>query len=230
MSDDYQRLIDKIHDLERRLGNMFQVGTVHEVKGDKMRMSMGKDRNGEDILSPWLHTSNHRGGATEARFYKKGQTLQLICPHGDIAQGSIAPWAPNKDFKRPEQANESSQDEESYQLEDYRTKQTKDGHDMWLQQDDSKKQQGQQSGQQGGGQGQQQNKQGHVGGDKARMKTRMNNDGGITHRIGKDVRLAAHKQGAKIRAGDDFVVVQKGKIIFSQPPVLEKDPIPNDDK
>jgi hypothetical protein len=227
MADDYQQLMRQIADLRRQMADTFQRGTVKEVKGDKMRMVIGKDDDGKEILSPWLNTSNHRGGATEARFYKKGQTLQLICPNGDLKQGSIAPWAPNKDFKRPEHANESSQDEESYQMDDYRTKQTKEGYDNWLQPDDSKKQQGSQGGQGGG---QQKDKKGHTGGDKAVMKTRMNKDGGITHRVGKDVRVMAHKEGAKMRASSTWVVVKKGKIIFSQPPELGKDPIKNDDK
>jgi len=61
------------------------------------------------------------------------------------------------------------------------------------------------------------------------MKARMNKDGGHTFRVGKDSRVASHKDGAKIRMGSDWVVVAKGKIIFSQPPILGKDPIKNDD-
>jgi hypothetical protein len=229
MSEDYQRLIRQVSEMKRQMTNMFQTGTVHEVKKDKLRMVIGKDEDGKEILSPWLNTSNHRGGATEARFYKKGQTLSMLCPGGDIRQGLITPFAPNKDFKRPEHADDSGQDEESYQQEDYRGKVTKEGHDHWLQPDDSKNESsGGQSG--GGGGGQQQKKEGHTGGDKAVMKSRMNKDGGITHRVGKDVRVAAHKEGAKLRAGSDWVVVKKGKIIFSQPPILGKDPIKNDDK
>lgn len=224
MAEDYQRLIRQIGELKRQMTNMFQTGTVSEVKKDKLRMVIGKDEDGEDILSPWLNTANHRGGATEAKFYKKGQTLSMLCPGGDIRQGLIAPFAPNKDFKRPEHADDSGQDEESYQLDDYRAKQTKEGYDNWLQPDDSKKQSS------SGGGGQQQKKKGHTGGEKAVMKTRMNKDGGITHRVGKDSRVAAAKDGAKIRMGSDWVVVTKGKIIFSQPPILGKDPIKNDDK
>ena len=58
----------------------------------------------------------------------------------------------------------------------------------------------------------------------------MNKDGGHTLRVGKDSRVASHKDGAKIRMGSDWVVVKKGQIIFSRPPILGKDPIPNDDK
>jgi hypothetical protein len=225
MSDDYEKVLGQIADLRRQMADTFQVGTVKEVKGNKMRMVMGKDADGQEILSPWLNTNNHRGGATEARFYKEGQTLSIICPNGDVAQGMISPYAPNKKFPRPEHANESSQDEESYQLDDYRGKQTKEGDDRWLQEDDKKDQGG---GGQGGGQ--KQDSKGHVGGDKATIKARMNKDGGHTLRVGKDVRVASHKEGAKLRAGSDFVVVKKGKIIFSQPPELGGDPIPNDDK
>ena len=199
MAEDYQRLMQEMSDLKRQMTDMFQVGTVHEVDGDKLRMVIGKDKDGKEVLSPWLNTSNHRGGATEQRFYKKGQTLGMICPGGDVAQGMIAPYAPNKNFKRPEQANSSGQGEESYQLDDYRQKQTKEGVDMWLQ--DSKQSENAGAGggagasQAGGGQ---QKKKGHVGGESARMKQRMNASGGITHRIGKDARLAAHKDGVKI--------------------------------
>ena len=41
---------------------------------------IGKDKDGKDILSPWLNTANMRGGAREQRFYKKGQNLSLFCP------------------------------------------------------------------------------------------------------------------------------------------------------
>lgn len=230
MSEDYQRILQQMADLRREVSNIHQVGTVHEVKGTKLRMLMGKNAEGKEILSPWLNTANHRGGATEQRFYKKGQTLSLICPGGDISQGMITPHAPNKNFKTPEHADSSGQDEESYQLDDYRQKQTKEGVDMWLQEDDSKKQQQQSSSSQGGGGQQKQEKKGHTGGDKARVKTRLNNSGGITHRVGKEVRVAAHKDGSKMRAANNAVVVTKKRIIFTTPPILGRDPIPNDDK
>jgi hypothetical protein len=198
------------------------------VKGTKLRMSLGKDKDGKDILTPWLNTANHRGGATEQRFYKKGQNLSIVCPGGDITQGMITPYAPNKEFKTPEHADGSGQDEESYQQGDYRGKQTKEGHDHWLQ--DEEKEQSGGGGQQGGGGGGKQQKKGHTGGEKAKVKSRMNKDGGHTLRVGKDARVASHKEGAKLRMASDWVVVKKGQIIFSKPPILGRDPIPNDDK
>jgi len=217
MADAIQRVLMQLADVRRRMANQFVVGTVHEVDGDQLRMVIGKDNKGKEILSPWLDTSNHRGGATESRFYKKGQTLSVTCPNGDLAQGMLSPYAPSKEFKRPEHANKNSEGEESYQLEDYRQKQSKDGVDMWLQGGDQK---------QSGGQ----SKEGHTGGDKAKVKMRMNGDGGITHRFGKDNRLAANKEGAKIRSKTDWVVVTDGRIVISKPPIIGKDPMKNDDK
>jgi hypothetical protein len=229
MADDYQRVLQQLADVRRQIANTHQTGTVHEVKGTKLRVVIGKDKDGKDVLSPWLNTNNMRGGSREQKFYKKGQTLSLVCPNGDIGQGMIAPYAPSENFKTPEHADSSGQDEESYQQDDYRGKTTKEGHDHWLQPDEDQKKQGQQGGKGGGGGGSQK-KKGHVGGDKAVMKARMNKDGGHTLRVGKDVRVASHKEGAKIRASSDWVVVKKGKIIFSRPPILGKDPIPNDNK
>lgn len=230
MADDYQRVLGQLADLRRQMSQQTQKGTVHEVKGTKLRMVLGKDKDGKEVLSPWLNTSNMRGGAREQRFYKKGQNLSIFAPGGDIAQGILMPYAPNEKHKTPEHADGSGQDEESYQLDDMRSKQTKEGFDHWLQPEEEEKEgSGQQSGGGGGGGGKQQ-KKGHVGGDKAEMKVRMNKETGHTLRVGKDSRVASHKDGAKIRMGSDWVVVTKGKIIFSQPPILGKDPIKNDDK
>ena len=112
MAEDYQKIMNELSSLKRQMADMFQVGTVHEVKGTKLRMSIGKDSKGKDILSPWLNTNNMRGGAREQRFYKKGQTLSMLCPNGDLTQGMITPYAPNKDFPTPEQADGSGQGEE----------------------------------------------------------------------------------------------------------------------
>ena len=201
MAENYQWMMQEIANLRRQMAEMFQVGTVHEVAGDKLRMQIGITKEGTPVLSPWLNTSNHRGGATEARFYKKGQTLSVICPGGDIAQGMITPYAPNKDFKRPDHANEHSDGEETYQLDDFRQRKTKNGTDSW------------------------------VGGKKsADVKSRLNKSGGITHRVGTKVRVAAHEKGAKLRVDRDFVVVQKNRIWFSKPPrIRPNDPVPNDD-
>lgn len=221
--DFYQRLLLQVTEMARAtVGNMVRVGTVYEVKGDKLRMNMGVDVDGKPVLSPWLHTSSMRGGARERRFYKKGQNIAILSPTGDPRQGIILPYAPNKNFLAPDHANKSGQDEEVYQLDDLRVKKTKEGYDIWLQPPKQN----------------QSSKSGHLtqmptqngdGNSQALMKLRLNRSGGITGRVGK-MRFHAHKKGAKIKANKDFVAVVDGQIISSQPIIIGDDPIPDDNQ
>lgn len=217
--DQYSRLIFKVAELERRLAGMIRPATVKEVKGDKMRMVIGKDKDGQEVLGPWMDTTNHRGGARERRFYKEGQNLMLIAPNGDLSQAAIAAFAPNKKFRTPDHANKKGQDEETYQLEDMRVKKTKKGYAIWLQQP---KQQNQQ----------QQDQQGLGGGNDSKTEKpeehepqkpdpdaiiQLAKDGGITARVGKDenaMRVAVNKNGAKLKAGDNYVTVTKDGIFI----------------
>ena len=148
--DDIQKLIFEVSDLKRRLGQMVRVGSVKEVKSgsgeQKLRMNLGKDGEGQDILSPWLHTSDHRGGAREEARYKEGQNVMLIAPNGDWRQAQIFPYAENKKHERPDHASDSS---ESYQYEHLRESRTKTSREIWLA--DSEQEQGSGGGAEGGG-------------------------------------------------------------------------------
>jgi phage baseplate assembly protein gpV len=208
--DQYSRLTFKIAELERRLAATVRPATVDEVKGDKMRMIIGKGSDGQDVKGPWMDTTNHRGGARERRFFKKGQNLMLIAPNGDLSQAAIAAFAPNKKFKTPDHANKEGQDEETYQMDDLRVKKTKKGYAIWLQ--EAKQEQQQQGGEQGGGGNESttEKPEEHEP-QKPKPKTIINmaKDGGFTAKIGKDIRVAANKKGAKLKAGDHFVTVTK---------------------
>lgn len=219
MADSMERLIAEVAYLKRMVGNMVQPATVHEVKGDKMRAVIGKDKKGNDVLGPWLDTATHRGGSRERKFFKKGQNIMLLCPSGDLAQAVVLPHGPNKNFKSPDHSNEEGQDEEAYQLDNLRIRRTKNGHAIWLQDPEQEDQQ-QQDGQQG-----QQSQSGSESKEGTRPKRtpqkpkadgpllQISKDGGFTARIGKDVRVAATKDGAKLKAGGNFVTVSKSKII-----------------
>ena len=146
----------------------------------------------------------------------------------------ITPYAPNKDFKTPEHADGIGQDEESYQLEDYRAE-ANQGRLRQL----AAARRGRKEARPAtvasravaAAVVKKQQKKGHVGGDKAVMKHAHEQETAASHtRVGKDSRVASHKDGAKIRMESDWVVVNKGKIIFSRPPIIGKDPIKNDDK
>jgi hypothetical protein len=235
MATDYQRLVFEVADLRRKLANMVRVGTVDEVNGDKIRINMGKDDKGKDVMSPYLHQTDRRGGAKTRQYYKKGQNVCLICPDGDVRQAIMTPWSKNKQYQQPGHANKSGQREETYQ-----------------QDEDKEQQQGQGGGGgssggggggggAGGGGGQQamslRGSRGHDGedwwiqeneeqqeqkpdkndkkrnteGDKAKVKYRMNKDTGFTARVGKDVRVSAVSGGAKTRAGKTYFVAEKDK-------------------
>lgn len=208
--DALDQLIAEVTYLKRIVGGMIRPATVHEVKGDKMRMVIGKDRQGQDVLGPWLDTVSHRGGARERRFFKKGQNVMLLCPNGDLAQATLAPYAPNKNFKSPDHSNTTGQDEETYQLENLRVRKTKAGYAIWLQ---DPKQDDQQQQQQDDPHKEATRPTRQAQEPKADSLIQLSKDGGITGRIGKDVRFSAHKDGAKLKAFGNFSVVTKDKII-----------------
>lgn len=242
--DQYARVLWEIAELKRKLAGMVRPATVHEVKEDRMRMVIGKDANGKDVLGPWLDTSNHRGGARERKFYKKGQNLMLICPNGDLAQAVITPYAPNKNFKAPDHASNSGQDEETYQLEKTRSKIVKDAESHWLQ--DPEKEDQQQQQQQGDSKKTTKPPDRKPQKPDAKVAYRMS-EKGFTGRHGKNSRIMAGEKGSKVKYGGNYVVAADGKVIskasgpnywhgspptVNEPPVLggaPADPVADDD-
>lgn len=256
MPSHQNKLLRQIAELRRQQSNMIMHGTVADVKGDHIRMVLGKDKDGQDVLGPWTHTGNHRGGAREQKFFKKGQNVSMLNPGGDPSQGILMPYAPNKDFKRPDHASSSGQDEETYQQGEHRTKKTGTGHDQWLEDEEKDDKQGAGGGGEGGGEGggneaasgadnntpDSSGKKGSEGGDKAKMKYRMNKESGITHRVAADGgRSHVHKDGAALSHGkENHVFADKDLVmlnfgggnavwadkdgVWSSKPIQQKDP------
>ena len=234
MSGHIDEILYQLADLQRRVGNSLRMGTVHEVKGDKMRVNWGQSPDGKPVLSPWISTHGHNGGARERRFFKKGQNVMIGAVDADYAKAFIISHGPNKNFKKPDHANKSGQGEETYQQEDLRVSKGKDGYDIWL--EEPEQQQGQAGGQQDGGQGggQSEQEERKTGGDKARVKIRLHNDGGVTARVGSGtnaVRFSTHKEGVKMKVGKQrWAVITPTKHIVSHPWELGPDPVKDDDK
>jgi hypothetical protein len=256
MANEYQTLLRKISVLEGKVGGMIRVGTCHQVKGDKLRMNYATDDGGKPVLSPWLHHTNHRGehrerqafsdqagqgqqgqggqqdgggqggggaggGGAQGKQNGGQQSVTAICPNGDWRQAIVMPYGPNNNHKAPDHANKSGKGEHVYQFGEYRKSYGKDGYDYWLEKEE------QQQGGQGQGQGGQDDGKRKVGGDKADMKTRMNKETGITHRVGKDVMSMVHKDGAKMKADKEvFIVVSKKDkqvmVASKEPPITDK--------
>jgi hypothetical protein len=211
---DYQRLLHQIADYGRLIGNMMQFGTVEEVKKDRFRAKIGKGADGSDVLGPWIDTGDHRGGARERRFYKKGQNIAMFSPTGDPAQAVQFPFAPNEKFKPPDQANESGQDEETYQQGDLRVRKKGKGYEIWLEQGDKS------------GEGGKSNNGGNGNGVNEKVFLQK---GSVTGRVGKNW-FVAHEKGAKLQADKQYAVVTPEKLIVSKPWEVGKDPINQDDK
>jgi len=171
-----------------------------------------------------------RGGARERRRFEPGQTVRISSPGGDMRAATVTHWAENDQYNAPNHADDAGHESETYQQGGLRTTKTDDTVEHWLGENDRQQDQGQGGGQQSQGQSGGQKRQKSPG--TPNLITRMNESGGITHRVVKsDARLAVHQDGAKIRVGNSFMVITKqGQIIFSQPPILGQDPIPNDDK
>jgi hypothetical protein len=84
-------------------------GTVHEIQGNKMRVKIGIKPDGEPLLSPWIHTSDHRGTETQQEVYKVGQNVTVAAGvGGDFRQGNLGPAAPNSTAPQPAHASEGN--------------------------------------------------------------------------------------------------------------------------
>lgn len=232
MSSYVDKLFQQMSDIERRLSSMVIHGTVHEIKGDKMRIQIGKDEKGEPILGPWLNTSNQRGEFRHRTAYAEGQNVTVLSATGDPAQGVVMPFAPNEKNKAPDHANKSGKGEDVGQLGELRTSKGKDGYDVWL--EDEEKQQGESQDQASSSQGQgEQQEERKVGGDKAKVKMRVHKDG-VTMRFGTGDsarRFAANEKGVKMKVGKDmWLCVLPDKIVSSVPIIQDEDPMPDDNK
>lgn len=206
MRDQLQDALHRVAKLEERLSSMAKPGTVHEVHKDKIRVNHGTGADGQPLLGPWIHTGNHRGGSTERRFYKKGMNVMMFSPSGDPRQAMLFPYAPNKNFKPPEHADDTGDSADTFQLGSLRGAKVDGGFEIWLA---------------GGGSG---------GSSGAAMNLRIEKDGGITGKVG-DTRFAAHKDGVKLKhKSGGSIFVDKDGCWSSKPMQVKDDPIPDDDK
>ena len=215
MANELSRLIQDVAEMQRRQAGGVHQGTVDEVKGDKIRVAWGKDPDGKPVLSPWLDTSNHRGGARERRFYKKGQNVTIDTVNGEMDESAtVSADAPNEKFKPPDHAEEAGEEAETYQLGELHTTKKGDTYEMFLREERE---------------GRRRRAACRRRREAPSMKFRFHKSGGVTGQVG-EARFAAHEKGAKLRMGEQWVAITSEGIFFSSPPTLGKeDPIPNDD-
>jgi hypothetical protein len=236
---DIQEMLLQERERLRRESYADRVGRVHEVKGDKVRVVIGGTPD-KPMLSPWLHTTNMRGGARERRFFRKGMNVRISSPGGDLRQATVTHYAESDHYPAPDHADDAGEEAETYQQGRTRTTKTEDTFETWLADEESKQPEVSGTGVMRGKPkaGQQQRKS---PGSPASI-LRQNKDGGITGRIGTDVRFAAHDKGPKLKAKKNWVLVDKEeeqvKVKSKKDPWVNKpwvikdheDPIPDDDQ
>lgn len=106
--DPHKRLLHMVSEAHRRVGVADRVGYVKEVKQSggeqKIRVVMGIKKDGSPWLSPWLHTTDHRGASREQQQFKKGQNVRVSSTDGDFRQATASPAHEGKSFPQPDHA------------------------------------------------------------------------------------------------------------------------------
>jgi|SRR5215204_6394129 len=257
MQDAYDNLVKEITELRRQMANMLSPASIKDVKGDKVRMSLGRGADGKDVLGPWTSVGDRRGGATVRNLYTKGQNVWVFSPSGDPTQAVLLPGQPNKEHSAPEHATDDDpegggsgegggqqgqqsqqSEEETYQQKDFRKKFTPKGG-VWFLQEPQQKQQQQEdtSGDMENGTNAEMPKRQKQKPD-GRMLRKMEDKKGITDRVGKDARMMVGDAGAKLKKKGVYIVAGSNPLIqgavcyFSHPPQVRKvkDPLDDDDE
>lgn len=232
----WDKIYAELAEAKRNAGNTDRFGTVHEVQGDKFRAVIGVKPNGQPLLSPWVHTSDQRGGNRERHQYVKGQNVRLSGVNGSFRNASVSHWAESQSFPAPQHADQVQG--HTTQNKDVHTSASQDGyHDVFIADSDNPPQHQDQTGElqqqgSGGGQQQQQQQQQQNQQVEAKAKSRVNKDGpAVTHRVGKNVHVIAHQDGAVINYGESMentIWVNKENCYSSKPIQIKKCPIKPD--
>jgi hypothetical protein len=208
--DPMSKLIFDVAQQKREAARSDRMGTVHEVDGDKIRVNMGLASDGSPLLSPWLHTTDHRGGTTERDVYRKGQNVRLAATGADMRQATVSAYAPNQANPPPGHADSAGTNAKTLQAGPVRTTVDGDGsHNVWI--DD-----------------------GSGGAGKPKMIYRASSDGFLTGRVGdgdKSFRFAATDKGVHIShgKGDKSIWVTDKGCFCTEPLKIDKNPLKFDD-
>jgi hypothetical protein len=261
--DPQQLLLEQRERKNREALTQERMGRIHEVKEGQngeigVRVVIGGSKQ-RPWISPWCYPQQQHGGDTERPYYKKGQNVLVSFRGGRPDQPIISHGPPSKKLGVPAHAKDTGLQSKTGQLGKARRSTTKDTIEHWLAEEEEQEQEDQSNGigddgipglvgngpGAGGGakvsqgsqmQGQQQQKKA----GKPKMIQRMNEEGGITHRVTEKNRLGITEKGTKIKGGKsgyvvdtdgDIHAITQGKPRVSRPWVLgPRDQIKDDNK
>jgi len=231
------------------------VHEVKEEGGErKARVVLGIKKDGSPWLSPWMHSEEQRGGSRHQTLLEKGQNVSITGHGSDYRMGHLTPQAEGKSFPQPAHASKINGDTSQagkVRVSMNRPKQQEGGgqsggsggqqesgehfHETWIAEEDDNppKHQDQTGKSMAGGSGasssssSQQGGQSQQSSDKAAVKHRVSEKGGVIGRVGEDVRHQVHKKGAKMKAKKDTIVLvdkddERTKIKSKNPPYVDK--------
>ncbi|MCO5144541.1 MAG: hypothetical protein M9895_00030 [Aquamicrobium sp.] len=96
-------IFERLQEHERRIGGHEWRGKLKEVDPSKqiMRMVLGKDDDGGDVLSPWLPYKQTAGAMKFHNPPSVGQVMVVRSESGDIEQGLAEPYRWNDENTSP---------------------------------------------------------------------------------------------------------------------------------
>ncbi|TIR24027.1 MAG: hypothetical protein E5X34_13310 [Mesorhizobium sp.] len=102
-------VFERLQEHERRLAGSQWTGKVKQVDAQKhlIRMVLGKDDDGADVLSPWLPVGQVAGALKLHSMPSVGQVVAVRAEGGDLEQGIVEPYHWSDENPSPSQnANE----------------------------------------------------------------------------------------------------------------------------
>jgi len=90
----FRRIFERLSEHERRLAGTEMRGRVRHVDATKarVRLAIGKDSDGEDVLSPWVPYAQTAGKLKIHSAPSVGQAMAVRSETGDIEQGVAHPF------------------------------------------------------------------------------------------------------------------------------------------
>jgi len=101
-------LFERVQEHERRLAGSKIRGKVREVDAAKakVRLLIGKNEEGGDVLSPWIPYQQTAGSLKVHSAPSVDQSMYIQSETGDIRQGTAVPYHWNQDNEDPSDKQE----------------------------------------------------------------------------------------------------------------------------
>lgn len=109
---EFRRQMARLEAAERRMSMVVLTGKVGPVSADKrrLRLKLGKNSKGEDVLGPWIRWQEAGVGALSIHSEpSEGEQMLMISTSGTVGAGSIAlPAAFDQDNPSPSKVSDAT--------------------------------------------------------------------------------------------------------------------------